>query len=154
MKALVITFISILFFSSCDKDKIGSGHDSGVRFTFSFNEREREIFINNDTDSIYLKGHYGIMYLEKGEYDQALQLLPELTTADESQYCLPDTLLMHFVGNYGQDSIKIRVYPERITRPVKLAFSIYPRMVRSYKHNLIDTTIIHLIPEESVQDNK
>lgn len=151
MRTLIFSAF-IIGILSCNDDPHGSVY--GVEYNFSFDEREKDIIINTSTDSFYLKGHYGIMYLEEGEDYQAFQLLPELTTADESQYCLPDTLLMHFVGNYGRDSIKIRIYPAKITKPVKLAFSIYPLLSRPYKHNLIDTTIIHLIPEESVQDNK
>ncbi|WP_320914849.1 hypothetical protein [Butyricimonas paravirosa] len=84
--------------------------------TFSFEEREKNVIIDNSTHYVYLKGKVSRLY--SNMHNQKLKIIPELTTAAKEQYHIADSLVLLFHKNYDRDSIKIDIFPEQIKRTI------------------------------------
>ncbi len=140
MKIAVISLLMLLL--SCSKNDPYPKYET----TFSFEEREKNIIIDNSTHYVYLKGKVSRLY--SNMHNQKLKIIPELTTATKEQYHISDSLVLLFHKNYDRDSIKIDIFPEQIKRTITIAFTVENLVVDKDYSLYIDTTIINLIPSK------
>ena len=144
MKKVNLIFRIVLLFvlGSCSKNDPYPKYET----TFSFEEREKNVIVDNSTHYVYLKGKVSLLY--SNMHNQKLKIIPELTTAIKEQYHISDSLVLLFHKNYDCDSIKIDIFPEQIKRTITIAFMVENLVVDKDYSLYIDTTIINLIPSE------
>ena len=144
MKKINLIFRIVLLFvlGSCSKNDPYPKYET----TFSFEEREKNVIIDNSTHYVYLKGKVARLY--SNMHNQKLTIIPELTTATKEQYHITDSLVLFFHKNYDRDSIKIDIFPEQIKRMITIAFTVENLVVDKDYSLYIDTTIINLIPSK------
>ena len=144
MKKINLIFRIVLLFvlGSCSKNDPYPKYET----TFSFEEREKNVIIDNSTHYVYLKGKVARLY--SNMHNQKLKIIPELTTAAKEQYHISDSLVLLFHKNYDRDSIKIDIFPEQIKRTITIAFMVENLVVDKDYSLYIDTPIINLIPSE------
>ena len=144
MKKVNLIFRIVLLFvlGSCSKNDPYPKYET----TFSFEEREKNVIIDNSTHYVYLKGKVSLLY--SNMHNQKLTIIPELTTATKEQYHIADSLVLLFHKNYDRDSIKIDIFPEQIKRMITIAFTVENLVVDKDYSLYIDTTIINLIPSK------
>lgn len=144
MKKISLLFSVVLFImlGSCAKNDLYPKYET----TFSFEEREKNVIIDNSIHYVYLKGKVARLY--SNTHNQKLKIIPELTTATEEQYHIADSLVLLFHKNYDRDSIKIDIFPEQIKRTIIIAFTVENLVVDKDYSRYIDTTIINLIPSK------
>lgn len=144
MKKVNLIFRIVLLFvlGSCSKNDPYPKYET----TFSFEEREKNVIIDDSTHYVYLKGKVVRLYFNM--HNQKLKIIPELTTATKEQYHISDSLVLLFHKNYDRDSIKIDIFPEQIKRTITIAFTVENLVVDKDYSLYIDTTIINLIPSK------
>ena len=144
MKKINLIFRIVLLFvlGSCSKNDPYPKYET----TFSFEEREKNVIVDNSTHYVYLKGKVSLLYSTM--HNQKLKIIPELTTAIKEQYHISDSLVLLFHKNYDCDSIKIDIFPEQIKRTITIAFMVENLVVDKDYSLYIDTPIINLIPSE------
>ena len=144
MKKINLIFRIVLLFvlGSCSKNDPYPKYET----TFSFEEREKNVIIDNSTHYVYLKGKVARLY--SNMHNQKLTIIPELTAATKEQYHIADSLVLFFHKNYDRDSIKIDIFPEQIKRTITIAFMVENLVVDKDYSLYIDTPIINLIPSE------
>ncbi len=120
LKRCLLLLLAVLAVASCNKGEMEFG-EFGV---FTFNERETVVYIDKDTKSFKLTGHY--LKDADPEYDGWIfpEFMPQSSTAIDGKHFVNDQYAKFSKGENGSYYSDVTIFPDNITEEVKLEYYV------------------------------
>ncbi|MDE7355486.1 MAG: hypothetical protein K2N21_01760 [Rikenellaceae bacterium] len=120
LKQPLLLLLAVLTATACNKGEIEFG-EFGV---FEFNEIETIIYIDKDTKSFKLTGHY--LKDADPEYDGWIfpEFMPQSSTAIDGKHFVNDQYAKFSKGENGNYYLDVTIFPDNITEEVKLEYFV------------------------------